>query len=250
MTDTSTITHVKPFWTTAASAVCLLCVKFRLEVSIHVCLSAGDFERQLGLIILGTLCLTLTYENALLVTGRTIGAQPNGMERLQELSKWRFLGHSGAPLVLVTGLNMAGRAGVSWAANPVYEGLIGLLILAVVSVSSIRNSLFLEITPRWNRGILRYSYNGAAASDFTRVIPVILTTVVLIILGWQSYQQDSALLPFFVGPLVAFILNAAPASKDGEMSDKPPMFVLGNGGEVAMFTSLVITEVLLQMQGK
>jgi len=208
----------------------------------------GDFETRLGLLILAGLSFSLTYENALLVAGRRF--YPNNLSLLQELSKWRFLAHSGAPLALVAGLNMAGRAGVEWAADPTKEGLIGLLILAVVAVSSIRNSLFLEITPVWNRGILRFSY-AQGATDFTRVIPVILTTVVLVILGWQSYQEDASLLPFFVGPLGAFILNALPSGKDGQVDAKlPPQFVLGNGGEVLLFGSLVLTEVLLHMQGK
>lgn len=175
---------------------------------------------------------------------------PDGMELLQSLSKWRFLAHSGAPLALVAGLNIAGRAGVEWAADPVREGLIGLLILAVVAVSSIRNSLFLEITPVWNRGILRYSYAQGSA-DFTRVIPVIVTTLVLIVLGWQSYKEDAALLPFFAGPLAAFVLNALPAGKDGEVDAKlPPQFILGNGGEVILFGSMVLAEAVLHLQGR
>lgn len=208
----------------------------------------GGFETQLGLLILASLSLSLTYENALLVAGRRF--YPGNVSLLQELSKWRFLAHSGAPLALVAGLNMAGRAGVEWAANPAFEGLVGLLILAVVGVSSVRNSFFLEITPVWNRGILRFSY-AQGATDFTRVIPVIVTTVILVILGWQSYQQDASLLPFFVGPLGAFVLNALPSGKDGQVDAKlPPQFVLGNGGEVLLFGSMVLTEVLLHMQGK
>jgi len=153
-------------------------------------------------------------------------------------------------LAIVAGLNMAGRAGVEWAADPAREGLIGLLILAVVAASSVRNSLFLEITPVWNRGILRFSYAQGSA-DFTRVIPVILTTILLVVLGWQSYQQDASLLPFFVGPLGALILNALPAGKDGQVDAKlPPQFVLGNGGEVLLFGSMVLTEALLHLQGK
>lgn len=212
-------------------------------------MSKGGFETQLGLLILASLSFSLTYENALLVAGRQF--YPDNLPTLQEFSKWRFLAHSGAPLALVAGLNMAGRAGVEWAADPVREGLIGLLILAVVAVSSIRNSLFLEITPVWNRGILRFSYAGSSSTDFTRIIPVIVTTIVLVVLGWQSYQQDASLLPFFVGPLGALILNALPAGKDGQVDAKlPPQFVLGNGGEVLLFGSMVFTEALLHLQGK
>lgn len=210
----------------------------------------GDFETTLGLFILGSLSASLCYENALLTLGSQIGKiQPNGMNLLQELSKWRFLAHSGAPLALVAGLNMAGRAGVEWAANPFWEGLIGLLILGVVTISSIRNTLFLEITPRWNRGILRFAY-GETKTDFTRVIPVILTTVLLAVLGVQSYKQDSSYLVFAAGPIIAFVLNALPTGKDGEDSRWPPQFVLGNLGEVVLFGSLVATEVLLHSQGK
>lgn len=222
---------------------------WRFCLHVCICLHTGDFETQLGLFILGSLSASLTYENTLLVTGRFFGKSQGGMELLQELSKWRFLAHSGAPLALVAGLNMAGRAGVAWAANPYWEGLVGLLILAVVAVSSVRNSLFLELTPVWNKGILRYSY-AQNATDFTRIIPVIVTTVMLVVLGWQSWQQDAAMLPFFVGPLGAFILNALPAGKDGEVGAKfPPQFVLGNGGEVLLFGSMVLTEVLLHTQG-
>lgn len=210
--------------------------------------SAGGFETKLGLFILAGLSASLTYENTLLVAGRLF--TDGNMQLLRELSKWRFLAHSGAPLALVAGLNIAGRAGVGWAANPVYEGLIGLLILAVVAVSSVRNSFFLELTPVWNTGILRYSY-AQDATDFTRVVPVIVTTLTLVVLGWQSYSNDVSLWPFFVGPLAAFILNALPSGKDGEVNSKlPPQFVLGNGGEVLLFGSMVIAEVLLRMQGK
>lgn len=205
---------------------------------------AGDFETKLGLLILSSLTLSLAYDNTILVSGRNI-AERFGLPALQALSKWRFLSHSGAPLAIVTGLNLAGRAGVGWAANPVYEGLIGLLILGVVGISSIRNSLFLEITPRWKFGVLRFSYDDGRATDFTRLIPAIVTSITLVILGFQSYKQDSSLWFFFVGQLAAFLLNAVPAGKDGDTSNRPPMFVLGNGGEVMLFLSLLVTELLL-----
>ena len=90
------------------------------------------------------------------------------------------------------------------------------------------NSLFLEITPRWNRGILRFSYNDGATPDFTRVIPVFASTVALIVLGWHAWKADSQLLPLFAGPLAAFLLNAVPSAKDGEVASKKlPQFVLG-----------------------
>lgn len=212
-------------------------------------LNAGNFETKLGLVILSSLSMSLAYDNTILVAGKTI-AKKFSMELLQELSKWRFLSHSGAPLALVTGLNLAGRAGVAWAANPVYEGLIGLLILGVVGVSSIRNSIFLEITPRWQSGILRYSYDDRGATDFTRIVPVIVTAITLVILGWQSQQQDSSLWPFFYGQLGALVLNAVPQSRKGDTRSRLPAFITGNGGEVLLVASLVVTEVILSMQGR
>eukprot|EP00775_Hariotina_reticulata_P002823 gene2823-3116_t len=209
--------------------------------------ASGDFETRLGLIFLSALAASLTFDNSLLVAGRFIGTRgETGLQLLQELSKWRFLAHSGAPLLLVAALNMAGRAGVEWAANPVYEGLVGLLILAVVTISSIRNSLFLEIAPRWSRGILRFAYNETS-TDFTRLIPVVVTMIVTIVLGAQSYDKDSSLWPFLVGPVLAFILNAIPPSKDG---NGLPQFVTGNGGEALLFLSLVMTEGLLRAHGQ
>eukprot|EP00878_Enallax_costatus_P000934 GHUV01001064.1.p1 GENE.GHUV01001064.1~~GHUV01001064.1.p1 ORF type:complete len:693 (+),score=197.31 GHUV01001064.1:200-2278(+) len=219
-------------------------------VSLRLLLdSNGDFETKLGLLILSSLTLSLAYDNTILVSGRAI-AERFGLPTLQALSKWRFLSHSGAPLAIVTGLNLAGRAGVSWAANPAYEGLIGLLILAVVGISSIRNSLFLEITPRWKSGVLRFSYDDGGVTDFTRVVPAIITSITLVVLGYQSSKQDSSLWPFFVGQLGALILNAVPSGKDGDTSNKPPMFILGNGGEVLLFLSLVVTEIMLTASGR
>jgi hypothetical protein len=199
------------------------------------------------LFFLTALAGSLTFDNSLLVAGRFLGTRgPEGLQQLQELSKYRFLAHSGAPLLLVAALNMAGRAGVEWAANPVYEGLVGLLILGMVTISGIRNSLFLEIAPKWSRGILRFAYKEKF-TDFTRLIPVVVSMIVTIVLGAQSYDKDSSMLPFLVGPVLAFLLNAIPPSKE---SNGLPQFVTGNGGEALLFLSLVITEGILQAHGK
>ncbi|KIZ06376.1 hypothetical protein MNEG_1576 [Monoraphidium neglectum] len=221
------------------------------------------------------LTFALAYENALLVAGRYIAgplndpsraaAPPSGpaqaeaarqaaeararMDALRDLSEWRFLAHSGAPLAIVAGLNLAGRAGVGWAADPVCEGLVGLSVLGVVGISSVRNTAFLTIAPRWARGILRFAYDRGTL-DFTKVVPVLLTNLALIVLGVQAAGQDAAAWPFAVGPVLSLLLNAWPSAKDGEVIDphnkRLPQFVTGNAGELVLFASMVATEYLLR----
>jgi hypothetical protein len=96
----------------------------------------------------------------------------------------------------------------------VYEGLVGLGVLGVVAVSSVRNTAFLTVAPRWARGILRFAHDRGSL-DFTKVVPVLLTNLVLIALGVQAAGEDPAAWPFAVGPVLSLLLNAWPSAKVG-----------------------------------
>ncbi len=66
------------------------------------------------------------------------------MVLLDALNDPRFLFHSAAPLLTLAGIDLAERAGVSWASSPLFVGGSTLLCLATVMLSTVRNSLLLR----------------------------------------------------------------------------------------------------------
>eukprot|EP00245_Coleochaete_scutata_P004646 TRINITY_DN17425_c0_g1_i1.p1 TRINITY_DN17425_c0_g1~~TRINITY_DN17425_c0_g1_i1.p1 ORF type:complete len:721 (-),score=125.57 TRINITY_DN17425_c0_g1_i1:148-2310(-) len=209
---------------------------------------------SIGLAGLTALASGLVYDNTTLAIGRLFGYLDDGEFIPEDKGRFlavqslpRFFFHSLVPLLVFTGLGLASRAGVPWAGSLPIQGAAGLGVAAVCLVSLIRNTLLLELRPRYTSGILHYTYDDPNI-DFTRIIPSIMSCVILTALGYSTYQENPSLLPFFAGPLLAIILNAIPSEKNNPGSLRSPI-IFGNLGEVILLASLACSEALLQGQG-
>ncbi len=90
--------------------------------------------------------------------------------------------------------------------------------------------------PTWSLGILHYTYDDPKF-DFTRVVPVAVTTLLLTILGVASTVNDLSHWPFFVGPAACLALSAGVIPKN-----VAPLILTGNAGEAVLLASLAFTE--------
>lgn len=182
----------------------------------------------------------LVYENAILAAGRFITAEgTKNLDLLDALNDPRFFFHSAAPLLCLTGLDLGQRLGVGWASNPWVEGGVAAACAVVVALSTLRNTLLLQTRPTWSAGILHFTFNDAGF-DFTRIIPVALTTLLLTALGVSATLQDASNWAFAAGPAACLALSAGLIPRS-----VAPMILTGNGGEALLIASLMATEAAL-----
>ncbi|PSC73837.1 glycosyl transferase family 1 [Micractinium conductrix] len=169
--------------------------------------------------------------------GRFITADgTKNLDLLDALNDPRFLFHSAAPLLCLTGLDLGQRLGVGWASNVWVEGITALACTAVVALSTLRNTLLLQTRPTWSGGVFHFTYNDAGF-DFTRIIPVGLTTVLLTALGVSAALEDPSQWAVAAGPAACLALSAGIIPRS-----VAPMILTGNAGEVMLIASLVATE--------
>ncbi|KAK9840966.1 hypothetical protein WJX81_003023 [Elliptochloris bilobata] len=190
---------------------------------------------EAGAVIVAALAAALVYENALLASGRFLGAGP----LLKALSSYRYLAHAFAPMLALVAAEQAGRAGVTWADSPFFLGPVLAVLVGVVSLSAVQAHFALETKPIWEVGVLRYGYKNPGIGQ---VLPVIGSSVLMLALGVAAARTDAGIWPLLVGPALSFGLSAVPPSK-------APMFLTGNLGEVLLLGSLVASEGILRSQG-
>lgn len=190
---------------------------------------------EISLGVVAALAAGLVYENTLLAGGRFIGQTP----LLQSLSAYRYLAHSFAPALAFVGAEMAARSGVDWADNLVCKGGIALALALAIGGSFVESWFLLETKPMYRFGILNYGYKNPT---FSKIVPVITATVLLLIVGVAASKTDAAVWPLAAGPAVAFVLSAIPSSK-------VPTWLAGNFGEVVLLASLAASESILRSQG-
>jgi hypothetical protein len=104
--------------------------------------------------------------------------------------------------------------------------------------------LFTPPRPTWSSGIFHFTFDDFGF-DFTRIIPVAATTVLLTALGTGAALHDAAFLPFALGPAACLALSAGVIPRS-----VAPMILTGNGGEAALIASLAYTEALLAAMGR
>ncbi|KAK9808966.1 hypothetical protein WJX72_007148 [[Myrmecia] bisecta] len=195
---------------------------------------------DLGLAIITAISAGLVWENVILGSGRLITKDgTSNLDVLQSLNDPRFLFHSLAPLLSVAGVNVAARAGVSWAASPAFISGLSLVLSIVVAISLINNTLLLQTRPTWSFGILHFTYEPKPF-DFTRIIPVAATTVFLLALGVGAAKSDPALWPLPAGAGICLALSAGIVPRS-----VAPMILTGNFGEVCLLAGLVLAELRL-----
>ena len=166
----------------------------------------------------------LVYGNLMLALGGTIGFGP----RLETLSVPRFFLHAvSTPLLMLTGLGLARRAGSRLAAMPLVGGLVVLLTLAMIAAGFHLDMLELRLEPQQEGDLVSY---GNAAAAGVPLAPV-ATIAVLILAGLETWRQGGG-----IWLLLGALLQLAAAALAGLAP------VLGNLGELALLAGLVMTD--------
>lgn len=120
-----------------------------------------------------------------------------------------------------------------------HAAVTSLILGVTVVLSLVQNTLLLHTEPRWQNGILHYTYTPKPF-DFVRIVPVAATTVFLTVLGVAAVKQNASLWPFPAGAAACFALSAGLIPKK-----IAPMILTGNLGEVLLLGGLVLAELSL-----
>ncbi|MBD2449778.1 hypothetical protein H6G76_21935 [Nostoc sp. FACHB-152] len=180
---------------------------------------------SLAMIILPILLASISYDNFILSIGSLIGEG----EVLKTLSAIRFLLHYlVVPLFIVIGVELAHRAGASWA-NNIVRILSWVIALGLAAIDIANNYIGLELLPVQFMGILRYHIANLSGPPMITI--VVNLFVLLIAIGIWIRQKWWWL---FVGTLAALVGNAIPASLVGTLA--------GSTSEFIMAISLLLTE--------
>ncbi|GAA6621769.1 hypothetical protein [Scytonema sp. NUACC26] len=180
---------------------------------------------SLATIVLPIVLASLSYDNLILSIGSLIGEG----EVLKTLSMVRFLLHYlVVPLFIVIGVELAHRAGASWA-NNVVRVLSWVIALGLAAIDVSTNYIGLELVPVQFAGILRYRV--ANLSGVPIITIVVNLFVLLISIGIWIRLKWSWL---FVGTLISLVGNAIPSSLVGTLA--------GSASEFLMAISLLLTE--------
>ena len=182
-------------------------------------------SRSLGLALLLLVGAALVYDNLIIAIGRLLGEG----SLLQSLNWPRFLFHAlFTPLLLVTAVHQAGRAGLRWASSQIGQAAAWLVALGLILFGLIHDMVGITLTPTAYGGTLRY-----AAAAGGPPIPAIITIIIIIIVGlliWRPLRWPW----MFVGAIIMFIGAAAPPSIVGP--------AVGSGVEIALLAGLLATE--------
>ncbi|MEH1865812.1 MAG: hypothetical protein V7K69_12505 [Nostoc sp.] len=178
-----------------------------------------------AMIVLPIVLLSISYDNLILSIGSFIGAG----ELLKTLSMLRFLLHYlVVPLFIVIGVELAHRAGASWA-NGVMRVLSAIVALGLAAIDIATHYIGLELVPIEFAGILRYHVANLSGPP---IITIVVNIFVLLIgIGiWFRLK-----LPWlFLGTLLSFFGNALPSDVVGTLA--------GSASEFVMAIGLLLTE--------
>lgn len=166
----------------------------------------------------------LVYDNSILAAGSTL----NHGDLLERLSVPRYFMHAfGTPLLMLSGLAFARRAGAKWAQHRFVAAGVALLTLGMVAVGVDADLFRLQLYAKEAAGVVSY---GNAGSQGPPVAPIV-TILVLIAAGWAvwRYQGGYWLLAGAVAQFVAAAIGDA-------------IVIAGNLGELALLAGLVMTD--------
>lgn len=183
--------------------------------------------RQPATVPLLIVAFGLVYDNLLLAGGGALGHGP----LLEQLSVPRFFMHAfGTPLLMLSALGLARRAGANWTRASWVALLVGALTLAMIALGVQAELLDLQLEPKREGDLLSY---GNASTDGPP-IPALVTAGVLLVAGWLTWRGGAG--PWLlIGTIAQFIAGALGNA----------IAVAGNLGELALLASLVATDHLL-----
>ncbi|MEH2277533.1 MAG: hypothetical protein V7K40_22770 [Nostoc sp.] len=180
---------------------------------------------SLAMIVLPIVLLSISYDNLILSIGSIIGEG----ELLKTLSMLRFLLHYlVVPLFIVIGVELAHRAGASWA-NRVVRVLSWVIALGLTAIDVATHYIGLELVSIEFAGILRYHVANLSGPP---IITIVVNLFVLLIgIGiWFRLKWPW----LFLGTLVSLVGNALPSLTVGTLA--------GSASEFVMAVSLLLTE--------
>ncbi|MEH2396488.1 hypothetical protein [Nostoc sp.] len=180
---------------------------------------------SLAMIVLPIVLVSISYDNLILSIGNLIGEG----ELLKTLSMLRFLLHYlVVPLFIVIGVELAHRAGASWA-NKVVRVLSWLIALGLTAIDVATYYIGLELVSIKFAGILRYHVANLSGPP---IITIVVNLFVLLIgIGiWFRLKWPW----LFLGTLVSLVGNALPSLAVGTLA--------GSASEFVMAVSLLLTE--------
>ncbi|MEH2339329.1 hypothetical protein [Nostoc sp.] len=180
---------------------------------------------SLAMIVLPIVLVSISYDNLILSIGSLIGEG----ELLKTFSMLRFLLHYlVVPLFIVIGVELAHRAGASWA-NRVVRVLSWLIALGLTAIDVATHYLGLELVSIEFAGILRYHVANLSGPP---IITIVVNLFVLLIgIGiWFRLKWPW----LFLGTLVSLVGNALPSLAVGTLA--------GSASEFVMAVSLLLTE--------
>lgn len=181
-------------------------------------------SRDVGTFTLFLVSAAMIYENGILAAGVFIG---HGT-LLETLSWLRFIGYAVVPpLLVITGLSMAQRVGVTWASRR--EVQIGAWAITFTLAAF---ALFVEVygralEPRILNGVVRYMWVAKGIPP----VAVILMNLVLIVLGAAIWRKTHNAALFLTAALL-FMGDGAAAGK----------YVIGSGIEMIFMALLIMIE--------
>ncbi|MEH1893402.1 MAG: hypothetical protein V7K92_29655 [Nostoc sp.] len=180
---------------------------------------------SLAMIVLPIVLVSISYDNLILSIGNLIGEG----ELLKTLSMLRFLLHYlVVPLFIVIGVELAHRAGASWA-NRVVRVLSWLIAFGLTAIDVATHYIGLELVSIEFAGILRYHVANLSGPP---IITIVVNLFVLLIgIGiWFRLKWPW----LFLGTLVSLVGNALPSLAVGTLASSASEFV--------MAVSLLLTE--------
>ncbi|MEA5622078.1 hypothetical protein [Nostoc sp. UHCC 0251] len=180
---------------------------------------------SLAMIVLPIVLVSMSYDNLILSIGSLIGEG----ELLKTLCMLRFLLHYlVVPLFIVIGVEIAHRAGASWA-NRVVRVLSWVIALGLTAIDVATHYIGLELVPIEFAGILRYHVANLSGPP----INTILVNLFVLLIGigiWFRLKWPW----LFLGTLVSLIGNAIPSYAVGTLA--------GSYSELVMAISLLLTQ--------
>lgn len=199
--------------------------------------------QNLGLIFLFVIALGLSYDNLIVGTGRFIGIG----SLLETLSIPRFLIHAIlTPMLLITGLEFAKAAQISWASKQIAQYGIRIISFLLIIVGLGQGVIGMQLHPACHNDTVRYveritksqiCADGIYEADALEQkasppLASIATIAGIIIIGGFVWRK-STWYWMMVGGILMFIAAAIPPSKVG--------LWIGNGGEIILIASMVFT---------
>lgn len=182
-------------------------------------------SRQVGTLALLLVMLAMIYEDGVLALGVVIG---HG-DLLESLSWLRFIGYAVfPPLLVITGVELARRAGVTWLEQRTVRVGMWIVTAALMAFALLVEVIGRELEPRVLNDVVRYMW----VSKGVPPLGVILMNLLLIGCGflvWRRAQYPVLL----IGSVFLFLGDGLAAGR----------YVLGSGIELIFMGFLLACEV-------